>query len=109
MHREHKLEKIDKRAEVDKAKVELQALLDEDDVNRTRVKQKLEEIAKLRAALRFSMIELRLDVKEELTDEQIQKMEKLRFEHRRKMMERRMGECKEGKPDAEHQRRHRKK
>jgi Spy/CpxP family protein refolding chaperone len=109
LHREHKMEKIAQRAEIDKAKVELQALLDEDDVNRVRVKQKLEEIAKKRAALRFSMIELRLDVKEELTDEQIQKMEEFRAERRRKMMKKRMGEGKKEKPGADHQRRHQEK
>jgi len=80
---------IDNRSKIQTAELELRQLMDAEDVDESKVKSKIEQIGKLKTAMRIELVQSRLDMKKVLTAEQLQKMETLKQERMQEFRERR--------------------
>ncbi len=82
-------EAIKKEAALEIARVELDELLHQDDVDLSRVKAKLSEIASLRAEIEFNFIKTSKEIEKALTDDQRRRARDIwrEVEHRERGME----------------------
>jgi Spy/CpxP family protein refolding chaperone len=77
LRKDFEKQSIRKAADIRVAKLDLQALLDAQPVDMTKVEAKVHEIERLRADLRFARIRAAQKAKEQLSVEQRQKLDEL--------------------------------
>ncbi|MFQ5822428.1 MAG: Spy/CpxP family protein refolding chaperone [bacterium] len=90
-------EAIEMRSKIKIAELELRHLLQSDNPEEGQIKTKIEEIGELKTNLRFVLVKSRLDVRNSLTAEQLEKVKSLKKEYFKKRF-RRQGDFRGRKP-----------
>jgi Spy/CpxP family protein refolding chaperone len=80
---------IELRSKIQIARLELRELIQSENPDVNTIKQKIEKIGELKSKLRFAKVQSRLEVRNTLTSEQLQKLKGLRQEQLKKRMHRR--------------------
>jgi Spy/CpxP family protein refolding chaperone len=83
----HHKDMITKRAEKEIAEVDLRKLLQDENPDLDMVEDQIRKIANLEAQMRFSQIKTHVDVKNVLTEEQLEKLKEIAKDRRAKMRE----------------------
>ncbi len=81
-------EAIQLRSKIQIAELELRNLLQSDDPDEEEIKNKIEEIGKLKTELRFILVKRELEIRNTLTSEQMEKLQSLTREHFKQQLHR---------------------
>lgn len=88
IHKSSEQAKKAKKSEIEKTREELRALMDEEPINKRKVRAKLDQMAKLKVEKRMLWIEDKIQVQKILTPEQKSKQKELKKKMREKMKKR---------------------
>jgi len=81
---------IDLKAQMEKNLLDFQDMIDQPEINRDAVLQKLDEISSIRAKIVKATVLMGLDIREVLTPEQIEKIKNIRAKFRERMYRERL-------------------
>lgn len=94
---ENEKEAIELRSQMEVLRLELEEIMTEDKPNKTEALKKVDELGTVRTKLQKLRVGLRIDMKNVLTDEQIDKLQELRAERRQDRWDNRGNRSRSGK------------